>query len=40
MKISNYSLSYGSLFTQGQMAVFRFLSLSRIDFEPAPTNHQ
>jgi sugar phosphate isomerase/epimerase len=29
MKISNYSLSYGSLFTQGQLDVFRFLALSR-----------
>ena len=29
MKLSNYSLSYASQFTQGQMDVFKFLSLCR-----------
>lgn len=29
MKLSNYTLSYGKLFTEGQMDVFKFLSLCR-----------
>src|SRR5262245_2230227 len=29
MKLSNYTLSYGRLFADGQMDVFKFLSLSR-----------